>query len=81
MINVRVAASSLRIAEVCSFEENRLHGVSNLNAVRDGFRVLKTIRQEFLALRQKGRADRRYRALHPQRLIALDVPESTDRVS
>lgn len=65
MINVRVAASALTIAEVCSYEENRLHGVSNLNAVSDGFRVLRTIRQEFFARRRKVHDDRACRALHP----------------
>jgi len=47
LINVRVAAKDLNIAEVCSCESQRIHGVSNLNAVTDGVRVLRTIRQEF----------------------------------
>lgn len=47
MINVRVAASKLQIAEVHSFERERIYGVSNLNAVTDGFRVLRTIHREF----------------------------------
>lgn len=47
LINVRVAASGLKIAEVCSYESDRIHGVSNLNAVSDGFRILRTIRREF----------------------------------
>jgi glycosyltransferase involved in cell wall biosynthesis len=47
LINVRVAAKELKIAEVCSYESQRIHGVSNLNAVTDGVRVLRTIRQEF----------------------------------
>jgi hypothetical protein len=47
LINVRVAAANqLNVAEVCSYEEQRIHGVSNLNAVTDGLRVLRTIRQE-----------------------------------
>ena len=48
MINVRVAASQLSIAEVCSYESSRIHGVSNLNAIRDGTRVLRTIQREFI---------------------------------
>jgi hypothetical protein len=36
----------LQIAEVGSFESHRVHGVSNLHAVRDGWRVLKTIVRE-----------------------------------
>jgi glycosyltransferase involved in cell wall biosynthesis len=54
LINVRVAASQLHITEVCSYEESRIHGASNLNAVTDGFRVLKTIRQEFAYVRKTG---------------------------
>lgn len=46
LINVRVANAGLRIAEVPSFERDRIHGESNLNAVRDGLRVLRTIRGE-----------------------------------
>ena len=47
LINVRVAGSSLTVIEVCSHEHGRIHGVSNLNAISDGFRVLRTIRNEF----------------------------------
>jgi glycosyltransferase involved in cell wall biosynthesis len=43
LINIRVAKSPLVIAEVASFESTRLHGMSNLNAVRDGLRVLRMI--------------------------------------
>jgi glycosyltransferase involved in cell wall biosynthesis len=55
MINVRVAASRLKIAEVCSYEARRIHGVSNLNAVKDGIRVLRTIRREFVQSRKSVR--------------------------
>jgi glycosyltransferase involved in cell wall biosynthesis len=47
LINLRIAASKLRVVEVCSFEAVRIHGTSNLNAVADGMRVLGTIWQEF----------------------------------
>src|SRR5262249_19602758 len=60
LINVRVAASGLKIAEVCSYEASRVHGVSNLNAVRDGTRVLRTIRREFVAARRMARMQRRH---------------------
>jgi len=46
IIHTRVARAGLRIAEVPSHEANRLYGTSNLHAVRDGFRVLKAIRNE-----------------------------------
>jgi glycosyltransferase involved in cell wall biosynthesis len=46
LIHIRVAKSGLAVAEVPSFEHARLHGVSNLNAVQDGWRVLRTILTE-----------------------------------
>jgi len=46
LINCRIAAAGLRIAEVPSFERNRIHGVSNLDTWRDGLRVLRTILAE-----------------------------------
>ena len=46
LIHVRVAKAGLVVAEVPSFEHARIHGVSNLNAFRDGRRVLKTILAE-----------------------------------
>jgi glycosyltransferase involved in cell wall biosynthesis len=52
LINVRAAAAGLTVTEVPSFEHPRLHGVSNLNAFRDGLRVLRTILYERLAARR-----------------------------
>ena len=46
LIHVRVAKAGLVVVEVPSFEHSRIHGVSNLNAFRDGRRVLKTILAE-----------------------------------
>ncbi|MEO7059011.1 MAG: glycosyltransferase family 2 protein [Lapillicoccus sp.] len=46
LINCRVAAASLQIHEVPSIELERIHGESNLNTFRDGFRVLRTIMTE-----------------------------------
>jgi glycosyltransferase involved in cell wall biosynthesis len=46
LINVRVAMTGARIAEVGSVENERLHGRSNLNAFSDGLRVLRTIMAE-----------------------------------
>jgi glycosyltransferase involved in cell wall biosynthesis len=43
LIHVRAAKAGLVVAEVSSFEHARIHGVSNLNAFRDGIRVLRTI--------------------------------------
>jgi glycosyltransferase involved in cell wall biosynthesis len=46
LIHVRVAKAGLLVTEVPSFEHPRIHGVSNLNAFRDGRRVLRTILSE-----------------------------------
>jgi glycosyltransferase involved in cell wall biosynthesis len=46
LINCRIAAAGLSVREVPSNEQLRVHGVSNLNAVSDGWRVLKTINTE-----------------------------------
>jgi glycosyltransferase involved in cell wall biosynthesis len=43
VINTRIAKAGLHTVEVKSFEFERIHGNSNLNAVRDGLRVLKAI--------------------------------------
>jgi glycosyltransferase involved in cell wall biosynthesis len=46
LINIRVAKLGLTVAEVPSFEADRIHGVSKLNTFRDGFRVLRVIVKE-----------------------------------
>jgi glycosyltransferase involved in cell wall biosynthesis len=46
LINVRIAKGGLVIHEVPSYERDRIHGMSNLHAVRDGARVLRTIARE-----------------------------------
>jgi len=50
VINVRAAKAALRVWEVPSFECRRIHGQSNLNAVRDGFRVVRKIWSECPAI-------------------------------
>ena len=45
-INVKALKCGIRVAEVPSFEAPRIHGHSNLHAVRDGLRVLRTILTE-----------------------------------
>jgi glycosyltransferase involved in cell wall biosynthesis len=46
LINVRIAKAGLIIHEVPSYERDRIHGRSNLHAIRDGTRVLGTIARE-----------------------------------
>jgi glycosyltransferase involved in cell wall biosynthesis len=52
LINIRVATRGARIAEVGSVERVRLHGETNLNAVTDGLRVLRTVLHERRRVRQ-----------------------------
>ena len=49
LVNVRIAKAGLKIAEVPSFEAERIHGESHLNTFRDGFRVLRTMLRELPA--------------------------------
>jgi glycosyltransferase involved in cell wall biosynthesis len=48
LINIRIARAGLVIAEVPSFERDRMFGQSNLRTFRDGTRVLRTIIRERL---------------------------------
>jgi glycosyltransferase involved in cell wall biosynthesis len=49
LINIRIAKAGLIVHEVPSYESIRLHGTSNLRALPDGSRVLRTIVRERLA--------------------------------
>lgn len=46
-MNVRALRSGLKVVEVPSFESARVHGVSSLRTVPDGWRVLTTIFREW----------------------------------
>jgi glycosyltransferase involved in cell wall biosynthesis len=81
LIHVRVAQAGLKVTEVPSFEHPRVHGASNLNAISDGIRVLRTIMTERGAVRQRARAglpavvpEPRVAPAQPAQL-ALQVPE------
>jgi hypothetical protein len=71
VINCRMAAAQVVIAEVGSVELERIHGESNLRTFADGFRVLRTIGAEF----RRARAARRRPALAPVRRA---LPPRTD---
>src|SRR5258706_7197937 len=47
LINLRMHKANLKIVEIASFEYPRIYGESNLRTFRDGWRVLKTILQEW----------------------------------
>jgi glycosyltransferase involved in cell wall biosynthesis len=53
LINIRAARAGLIVKEVASYEYPRIYGVSNLNAMSDGFRVL------FIILSEHYRSGRR----------------------
>src|SRR3954469_6443076 len=57
-----VATAGLAMVEVPSWEYNRVHGASNLHAIRDGLRVLRAIGGTALEVR-KGRRSVRCRRL------------------
>lgn len=46
LLNIRALKGRLKVVEVASFESERIHGTSNLRAIPDGWRVLKTILRE-----------------------------------
>ena len=72
LLSCRVAAANLSVTEVPSIERLRIHGVSNLNALSDGLRVVRTILAEH---RRKARLARLADAacVLPQRSTS-DVP-------
>jgi glycosyltransferase involved in cell wall biosynthesis len=54
VMNIRALRANLKVAEVASFEEKRLHGEAKLRAFPDGWRVLKTILRERFSARLSG---------------------------
>ena len=68
-MNIRAAKAGLTVWEVPSFERPRIHGHSNLNAVRDGLRILRAIWEE-----SPGRALRRERAALAGLSPTPDIP-------
>ncbi len=74
LMSIRAAEAGLRIYEVPSHERLRQHGVSNLSAVRDGWRILRLIITEKRAARRRGaeqkKAARRRKASKPKPFMA-----------
>jgi len=58
-MNVRALRGRLRVAEVPSFEAERIHGESNLRTFPDGWRVLKTLCREMRTARP-GQSERAF---------------------
>lgn len=78
LINVRIAQAGLRVTEVASFEHSRIHGVSNLNAARDGWRVLRTILAERYYSGRRKAASKRATRDQVRRQSAV-MPDSVSR--
>jgi glycosyltransferase involved in cell wall biosynthesis len=66
LMNIRALRADLKIAEVASFEDRRLHGEAKLRALPDGWRVAKTILRE------------RFRARPP---LEVPAPEQSERAA
>ena len=75
LINIRIAQAGLKVTEVASYEHSRIHGVSNLNASRDGWRVLRTIVAERYYYHRRRKAQRTHapEALLPDRQSAATL--------
>jgi len=67
VLNCRFFTNGHAIVEVPSIERSRIYGESNLNAIRDGFRVLRTILSE-----------RRHSAGHAHPTLGRAVRAETD---
>ena len=87
VINCRFAAAGVDIVEVPSVEKLRMFGESNLNAVSDGLRVLKTLFTERRRARAIRRMERKLRLDHvegrvarPERHkpVAASTPDSSE---
>jgi hypothetical protein len=59
VINCRFAAAGVAITEVPSVEKLRMFGESNLRAMQDGVRVLKTLFTEWRRARGVRRMERK----------------------
>jgi hypothetical protein len=62
---------------VGSVEHARIHGVTNLNTFRDGFRVLRTIFSEYGRMHSRRRATRRTGAAAPVAAAPAATPAAT----
>ena len=78
LINIRIAQVGLKVTEVPSYEHSRIHGVSNLNAAKDGWRVLRTILAERYYHHNRRKAQRKLAAELAGQLAveALPRPQS-----
>src|SRR5690348_16799710 len=83
MINIRAAVDGMKVGEVASIEHARIHGETNLNTFRDGFRVLRTIFSEYARMRRQRRTGRRGTdvVVHQRNAPAPRTPQTCGRTS
>lgn len=77
LMNIRAAKMGLNIQEIPSHERPRISGASNLNAFRDGWRVLKVIVRERFR-RSPERCPRGLDATAPVPLLSTVLSETVD---
>lgn len=75
-MNVRALQTKLKISEVPSFEADRIHGSSNLNAIRDGLRIVRTMAYEFFGV---GRGEKQPSADRLTPSKSFSMPDNTPR--
>jgi hypothetical protein len=73
LMNIRALHAGLNVSEVPSFEAERVHGMSNLRTIPDGWRVLKTI------FRERFRSQKKQASVLPARgtahTLSLDLSQ------
>jgi len=74
LLNCRFFLRGHRIVEVPSVERSRIYGESNLNAIRDGFRVLRTI------IAERGRTIVALPSNRERPAVDASPVESSDRI-
>jgi glycosyltransferase involved in cell wall biosynthesis len=82
LIAIRIAVARLAVVEVPSFEHSRIHGVSNLTAIGDGLRVLRTILTE-RHVRNTDVRNTATKITRPREQVASlhDLPDAAERVA
>ena len=76
VMNIRAAQAGLRVQEIPSHEYSRVHGASNLRAIRDGLRIARVIARERVfasAHRRAGRDEDGYRSSLPLRSSLSEI--------
>ena len=79
LLALRAARARLRVVEVPSWEARRIHGGSNLNALRDGWRILKLIVCERTLRRPASSLPNELRQSVRRSVAKTSSPRSPDR--